>query len=597
MARQLYGLDGGAVIQDAAGNILTGRTGDIMNAFSGGAALAGCAAVTGVLGVGGAITQVTTDSRGRVAFWGPDGYTGLVWVDFGDGTRWRFSPADAAAVANAAVTAALSAAGYIPLSAEGVANGVATLDSAGDVLLSQMPDLSALYLSTLLKGAAGGLAELDSTGAVPMDQLPDAVTGAVTAQTTPTPRSILVTWEGNAQATALTPNGVIVGTDHTFTDLMLQAYVPPDSGNLTVVCRARSRADGSNRVLGTANLGPTDRRVIVHFAADAVVPAGDTVFFDVTAVGPTVPGAHISATLVAKGSSLPAIAAAPATPTGFSATGSAGQASLAWTTPSGAIGTHIYRNGLYIASVEGTSSYVDTAVVGGVTYTYTLKSFNDDKVSAATAGQNATISGGTFYDFTQADGPLPGTDWTTTLGSGAGAALDVNGNRMRLQSGNTGGNTANDNVKVQWVKVSAPSAAWTVSGSYVLASTSSALEIYLSADSALAVDYYQLQILSGTYRVGKKVNGGAFVALTGPTARTSAAGTKYWFEFSVNAAGDMALYFWNDGASKPGTPTWSTTAETSRAQIDPGYLLFRELGAASAIAAISYLDDLTIAQA
>lgn len=37
---------------------------------------------------------------------------------------------------------------YIPLSQKGAANGVASLDGAGDVLLAQIPSLAALYLST-----------------------------------------------------------------------------------------------------------------------------------------------------------------------------------------------------------------------------------------------------------------------------------------------------------------------------------------------------------------------------------------------------------------------------------------------------------------
>ncbi len=52
-------------------------------------------------------------------------------------------------------------------------NGLVT--SGGNLIASDIPDLSATYLSTSLKGANGGLAELDSNGKVPSTQLPGYV--------------------------------------------------------------------------------------------------------------------------------------------------------------------------------------------------------------------------------------------------------------------------------------------------------------------------------------------------------------------------------------------------------------------------------------
>lgn len=43
------------------------------------------------------VSAVTTDSLGRLKFYGPDAYTAAVWVETATGVRWRINPADLAA--------------------------------------------------------------------------------------------------------------------------------------------------------------------------------------------------------------------------------------------------------------------------------------------------------------------------------------------------------------------------------------------------------------------------------------------------------------------------------------------------------------------
>lgn len=47
-------------------------------------------------------TTVTPDSYGRVSFYGPDGFTGPLWVQDSGGKRWRIDPSDLAARVQAA---------------------------------------------------------------------------------------------------------------------------------------------------------------------------------------------------------------------------------------------------------------------------------------------------------------------------------------------------------------------------------------------------------------------------------------------------------------------------------------------------------------
>src|SRR5690606_25909380 len=144
--RYQYGSDGGSVVTDAAGNVVSSRPGTVWTARTGGSQ------VTDILTLAGTATggTVTTDSKGRIAFQGPDGATATLWWDGGDGTRWAVLPTETDCIARAQVDT------YgVPSSALGSASGVATLDSGGKVPAGQLPDLSASYVPYPAGGQAG----------------------------------------------------------------------------------------------------------------------------------------------------------------------------------------------------------------------------------------------------------------------------------------------------------------------------------------------------------------------------------------------------------------------------------------------------------
>ncbi|MFD3517695.1 glycerophosphodiester phosphodiesterase [Streptomyces sp. NPDC058657] len=143
--RYEYGSDGGSVVTDSAGNILSGRPGTVWTARTGGSQ------VTDILTLGGAATggTVTTDSTGRLAWQGPDGVTSTLWWDSG-GARWAVLPTEPDRVARAMVDE------YgVPSSAIGSPGGIASLDGGGKVPAGQLPDLGASYLPRPAGGQAG----------------------------------------------------------------------------------------------------------------------------------------------------------------------------------------------------------------------------------------------------------------------------------------------------------------------------------------------------------------------------------------------------------------------------------------------------------
>ncbi|MFF5473320.1 glycerophosphodiester phosphodiesterase [Streptomyces achromogenes] len=144
--RYQYGSDGGSVVTDSAGNAIVGRPGTVWTARIGGSQVTDILTLTGTA-TGG---TVTTDTKGRIAFQGPDGATATYWWDGGDGTRWAILPTETDRIARAQVDAY-----SIPTAAKGAANGVATLDSGGKVPSGQLPDLSGSYVPYPAGGQAG----------------------------------------------------------------------------------------------------------------------------------------------------------------------------------------------------------------------------------------------------------------------------------------------------------------------------------------------------------------------------------------------------------------------------------------------------------
>lgn len=105
MTRQIYGASGAAQVVSPTG-LPTTAPATVKSARTGGTT------VTDVLSLaGGALAGVVTpDSRGQVAFQGPDGSTATYWLDFGDGgARWAVIPADNATAMTLLRTALMAA--------------------------------------------------------------------------------------------------------------------------------------------------------------------------------------------------------------------------------------------------------------------------------------------------------------------------------------------------------------------------------------------------------------------------------------------------------------------------------------------------------
>ncbi|HEV7203265.1 MAG TPA: hypothetical protein VGN18_01575 [Jatrophihabitans sp.] len=83
------------------------------------------------------------------------------------------------------------------------------------------------------------------------------------------------------------------------------------------------------------------------------------------------------------------MAPAPAAPTGLVATAGNGAVTLNWTAVSGATSYRVYRGGTLVGSPSA-SSYADTGLVNGTTYSYSVVAMNTTTPSAASAPVTAT---------------------------------------------------------------------------------------------------------------------------------------------------------------------------------------------------------------
>ncbi|MGO8669784.1 MAG: fibronectin type III domain-containing protein [Capsulimonadaceae bacterium] len=114
----------------------------------------------------------------------------------------------------------------------------------------------------------------------------------------------------------------------------------------------------------------------------------------------------------------------PATPAGLTATGGAGQVSLAWTADTGATGYAVYRgtsSGGENATPVGTStttSYTDTGLAAGTTYYYKVASVDASGTSAESTEANATTASAPPMGVTATGGTTQvAVSWTASSGA------------------------------------------------------------------------------------------------------------------------------------------------------------------------------------
>jgi hypothetical protein len=87
MTRYLYGAGGDGEVVRTSGLPYANAAASVYNSRSGGSPITDLQTLTGA-----AISSVTSDPYGQVAFYGPDNYIGTLWLDFGGGVRWALSP-------------------------------------------------------------------------------------------------------------------------------------------------------------------------------------------------------------------------------------------------------------------------------------------------------------------------------------------------------------------------------------------------------------------------------------------------------------------------------------------------------------------------
>ena len=131
MARILYGASGGEQVATPSASADAGRSGQLepdVSTFTIWDARTGGTQITDLQDIGGGtITAVTpsADTRYRIMFYGPDGFTGALWADDGDvgaGGRFLMLPSDLATRSTSSDPAALAAA----LAAQAAAEDAAT---------------------------------------------------------------------------------------------------------------------------------------------------------------------------------------------------------------------------------------------------------------------------------------------------------------------------------------------------------------------------------------------------------------------------------------------------------------------------------------
>ncbi|MFE6429384.1 glycerophosphodiester phosphodiesterase [Streptomyces rochei] len=279
--RYQYGSDGGSVVTDAAGNAVVGRPGAVWTARTGGSQ------VTDVLTLAGTATggTVTTDSRGRIAFQGPDGVTATLWWDGGDGTRWAILPTETDRIARGQVET------YgVLASTVGEPGGPASLDPTGHLEQDQLPDLSASYLARPAGGQSGDALLRGPSGAPYWGRL----TAGTTSPWAALEQQAAPRWIAHRGAALLAPENTIEAfrmADQLNADaLELDVYRTPDGGlfcmhdttvdrtsnlsgttaNLTVPGALRGRIDAGSWF---ANSWPSDLRIPLF--ADALAEIGN----------------------------------------------------------------------------------------------------------------------------------------------------------------------------------------------------------------------------------------------------------------------------------------------------------------------------------
>ena len=259
----------------------------------------------------------------------------------------------------------------------------------------------------------------------------------------------------------------------------------------------------------------------------------------------------------------------PSTPTGLTATAlSAVSAQLSWNAADddrALAGYRVSRNGTVLPGLITSTSFTDTGLIGGSTYTYTVIAV-DAAGNTSPASQSASVT-------TPVDNPVVFSDtWAGNNGDPWQAAWTTNAVSGSVTTTNNTGVLAFDDVSGAYARaqLTGPQAQadGTVLMSYRWNSTAAAafLNVWLRGSGGWQNSYrpktgygIQLQSNSGTASVQKNVNGvnSTLQNLTGAQQVTTA---KQWLRVQVNGS-TIQFKTWLDGQPEPAT--WKTVVTDS----------------------------------
>lgn len=414
MARSEYGYRGGDFIgakvadPDATGGFVYAPTTATFNVYT---TKTGSTQITDLQTVAGAtITQVTPDATGRVYFKGPDPYTAELWLEdvaVPGSTRWLFEPTD---MASRSVT------GFIAAS---------LVDAKGDIIAATANDTVA-RLAVGTDGQQLVAASAQATGLQWVTPNP----APLLAELIPLPADLDIDSE-------IIPGGFEFMADRTVDKVVVTVDFEPRGASATIVVVKRARATGTESTVGTITITQNTDKIGSITGLAASFLKGDRMYFRPTQVGSIQPGSVAKLKITDSTYTIPTALSAPGTVGSLAAVVSSNDVALSWTAPSGVhSGIDVWRDGAPLERLaKGTLAYT---ALGDATeaHTYTVRAFNDDKVST---GSNVTftpasgISGVTWIDddFVNASGT------TNTLTVPVGMTIPV-GDHVFISTGSPG---------------------------------------------------------------------------------------------------------------------------------------------------------------
>lgn len=212
----------------------------------------------------------------------------------------------------------------------------------------------------------------------------DLVRAAHSGYTGPRPKVAI--WHGQSDAVVVPANGNSLRDQ--FTNVLGISQTPTGTASLPAGTTLETYGADQVRLYKIAGMGhgtPVDP----GSGADQCGTAG-AYFLD------TICSAYRDAVFFGlDGGTLPGNPGAPAAPTGLAVTGTTGtSASLSWTAVSGATGYHVYRGGTRVTGNPSTAtSYVDTGLTAGTTYSYAVSAVGAGGEGARSATVQATTGG------------------------------------------------------------------------------------------------------------------------------------------------------------------------------------------------------------